>query len=428
MDQSFECFAPALMREIRDRFAYVDRDPFVGQRIFFESAGGTLRLRSIVEVTQEYTGYPDNDGRDNDASRALSEVLEKGRQDVALLLGAKTGTIISDQTTTSIIFRILTTMVLDGVRRLKKQGGGKGNIVVSNLDHPATYDSARVLAARFGLEFRTAELDPSTGTVPAEAVLSKVDNNTVALAMIHASNITGTKNDIITISNLVKKKNPETLILIDGAQHACHGKIDVDAYGVDAYVFVPYKIYSKIGTSFAHLSPRTAVLPHDKLLGKKGDEWDLGTREPAAFASMTKLVEYYSWLGGHFSESEEPRKKILAAMEAIECHEHALVSLLLQGSDDLPGLLSTQNLTVLGQTERLDNHESIISFTYEGKSSEEIVAYFNKNGIRLHNRISNAYSKHILDAFEIDECVRLSLCHYNSAEEVTRFLTLLKEM
>jgi selenocysteine lyase/cysteine desulfurase len=115
-------------------------------------------------------------------------------------------------------------------------------------------------------------------------------------------------------------------------------------------------------------------------------------------------------------------------MEAIECHEHSLVFLLLHGTEDLPGLLNTQNLKVLGQTEAIDAHESIISFTYEGKSSEEIVAYFNKNGIRLHNRISNAYSKHILDAFGIKECVRLSLCHYNSDEEVTRFLTLLKEL
>lgn len=427
MEDTYECFAPALMREIRDRFAYVDRDPFAGQRIFFESAGGTLRLRSVVEAVHDYTGYPDNPGRNNKASRAIEEVLTRGREDIALLLGVKRGIIISGQSTTSIVFRVMNTLVIEGKRRLKREGKEKGNIVTTSLDHPATYDSARILSARYGLEFRTAELDPSSGKVLPEALLSKIDENTVVLTMIHVSNITGTRNDIISMNNLVKKRNPNTFILIDGAQHACHAVIDVDMYGADAYVFSPYKMYSKMGASFAHLSPRTAALPHDKLIGKEQDQWDMGTLEPAAFLSMTRVAEYYNWLGKHFSESDDPRKTAAAGMKAIENHERALLSLLLNGKDDVPGMLSMPAVRIAGQTDGVENRVSILSFTLENKNSGEIVEHFNQKGIRLHNRIPDAYSKHVLDAMGITECVRLSLCHYNNEEEVLRFLTLLKE-
>ena len=54
--------------------------------------------------------------------------------------------------------------------------------------------------------------------------------------------------------------------------------------------------------------------------------------------------------------------------------------------------------------------------------SFQAVELYNRAGIRVHNRTRDAYSKHTLDALGINEGVRLSACHYNTPEEMDRFL------
>ena len=72
---------PSLLDAVRARFLHVDECPFEGPRVFFENAGGALHLKSVAETSARYAGYPDNQDRDNAASRALMAAIEKGRAD-----------------------------------------------------------------------------------------------------------------------------------------------------------------------------------------------------------------------------------------------------------------------------------------------------------------------------------------------------------
>jgi len=406
-------FNDKLTSQIRDRFAHIESDPFSGKRIFLENAGGTLRLKSVVEGTETFTALPDNAGRRNPASQAVDEAIAKGRRDAALFVGAGSGHIISEQRTTGMIFRIISTIGFNA---------RKGNMISSNLDHPASFDATQVIAERYGMQFRCAGLDPRTGVVPVKAVLQHVDKDTVSVNIIHASNILGSKNDIRTLAGEIRKINPKTFIVIDGAQPACHGKVDVESYGVDAWVFVPYKMFSKIGTAFAWVSDRLAELSHDKLLGKPRAVWDLGTRETASYAGMSKVVEYYQSLGSHIPQSADPRTQVDAAMEAIEQHEAAMLQALLHGTQRARGLLDMKHVTVLGDKEDAKTQEAIVACTVAGKDTTALVEYFQKTGIRLPNRVSDAYSKHTLSALGIEACLRVSLCHYNTLDEGEAFL------
>jgi selenocysteine lyase/cysteine desulfurase len=410
-------FSLDLMREIRGQFFNVDSDPFSGKRIYFENAGGTLKLKSVLEVVELYTGLPDNAGRRNAASRKIQEAIDRGRHDVALFLGAKSGSIIAEQSTTAMLFRIL--------RAIAESVKG-GNMVTSNLDHASAYDATRIIAEHNGLEFRVAEFDPNSGIVPVESVLEKVDKDTIALTITHSSNILGTKNDVTKIVREARKINPNLYVILDGAQHASHGLIDVEEYGADAYLFSPYKTYSKIGTAFAHVSNRLANLPHDNLLGKPKDFWDLGTCETAAYACMSKVVEYLQWLGSHFTDSNDPRTKVVEGMLAIERHELFLLKALLHGTNGTEGMLDIDNVIVYGEKEDLKVREPIVAFNIAGVDTSSTIDYFEENKVRLHNRTCDAYSRHTLMAIGIKECIRVSLCHYNTVDEVETFLKLLK--
>ncbi|NQW00538.1 MAG: nitrogen fixation protein NifS, partial [Rhodospirillales bacterium] len=76
-----------LIDQIRDRFAQVDHCPVQGKRIFFENAGGALTLKSVVERSAEMAAIPDNQGRDNPASKELVRIIDQSKRDIHTFLG-----------------------------------------------------------------------------------------------------------------------------------------------------------------------------------------------------------------------------------------------------------------------------------------------------------------------------------------------------
>ena len=84
-------FDQNLLEEIRAQFCHVDRCPYSGPRIFFENAGGSLTLKSVVDANTQLAGIPDNQGRDNPASRELVRIIDEARSNMRLLLGNSAG-------------------------------------------------------------------------------------------------------------------------------------------------------------------------------------------------------------------------------------------------------------------------------------------------------------------------------------------------
>ncbi|MBT5581477.1 MAG: nitrogen fixation protein NifS, partial [Acidimicrobiaceae bacterium] len=127
-------FEPALLQTVRDRFHHVDACPFQGPRAFFENAGGSLTLKACVERTAELMAIPDNQGRTNVASAAMMEIIEQGRADMMLLLGASSGEAFIGETGTELLGRLIRNAMF-------ASDGSK--VIGSHLEHPATYSPCR---------------------------------------------------------------------------------------------------------------------------------------------------------------------------------------------------------------------------------------------------------------------------------------------
>ena len=128
-------FSPKLLAEIRDKFAFVEECPFVGKRIFFENAGGALTLKSVVETSAKFAAIPDNQGRENVASRALMDIIQKAKLDAASLFGTTKGQFFVGESGTELLFRL--------VRNAATSAELGGNIVGSSFEHPATRSAAK---------------------------------------------------------------------------------------------------------------------------------------------------------------------------------------------------------------------------------------------------------------------------------------------
>ncbi|MGR3755905.1 MAG: aminotransferase class V-fold PLP-dependent enzyme, partial [Tranquillimonas sp.] len=139
------------------------------------------------------------------------------------------------------------------------------------------------------------------------------------------------------------------------------------------------------------------------------------------------VVAYLEWLGGHFTDSEDRRARLVAAGEAIHDHEKRLTDAMLHGTGNLPGLAAIEGVTVIGG---VDNplREGLVSFAMNGRSAAQIVSALNAAGVRTHTRKADHYSGNILDPLGMDSCVRVSVCHYNSEEEVAKLLAAMRDI
>ena len=407
-------FTTNLLEKIREKFLYVDWDPYTGQRIYFEASGGSLRLKSVLDTMARETALPDELFRYNPASDHAVAIMLKGIEDVKLFVGAKDGYIISTNSATHAMARV--------INAITAHVPGK-NIVTTQLEHPAVLSATKYFAELRGLEWRVAPIDKESSSVPPEAILNLIDKDTSLLAFQHASNQTGAVNDVKYIVQEARRIKPDLHVLVDAVQYAPHAHIDVEDLGVDAYAFGPYKAYCVKGIGFAYISERVAKLPHLKLIGKPETDWVLGSPAPQPFACWSAVIDYLCWLGSHFTSSTNRREQLIAAKKAITKHMQALLHLILNGDEDVPGLEELNHVQVCGMKGGLNRRLCILLFQLNGMSATEAMNRYNQEyHIRLAARVRDSYSKYPLEGLGWEDAVRLSAAHYNTPEEVKAFL------
>ncbi|MBC8338255.1 MAG: aminotransferase class V-fold PLP-dependent enzyme [Alphaproteobacteria bacterium] len=402
-----------LINEIRDRFAHIDHCPYQGERIFFENAGGALTLKSVVERSEELAAIPDNQGRDNPASHELVRIIDQAKDDIRCFLNAARGPVFVGESGTELLFRLISAAVLGA-----PEGG---DVVGSTLEHPATVSACARWSKIANRNFVRVPHNNETGTVTADDYRPHVTADTRVATILHTSPVTGMAVDVAGIAKLIRDVSPDCYIIVDGIQHAAHGGLDIDSYGIDGYAISPYKVFSRHGYGIAWVSEKLGSLPHDSLIGAPEDQWDLGTRDTASYATFSEVVNYFDWLGAHFTDSTDRRERINAAGQAIHAHEKDLTDAMLYGTGGQDGLAAMSEVGIIGGT---DNplREGLVSITVENMTAVEVVSALREKGIRTHARKNDHYSGNILKPLNLEDCVRVSMCHYNTEEEVARFL------
>jgi cysteine desulfurase/selenocysteine lyase len=408
-----------LLENIRGQFAQIDNCPVQGPRVFFENAGGALTLSKIVDTSAKYAAIPDNQGRDNPGSHELVRVIDKAKQDLRAFMNAPKGQFFVGESGTELIFRLVMNACL---------GTEKDGVVLgSTIEHPATRSACARWAPISGKTHVLITHDDAKGLVTADAYTSHISKDTRVATILHTSPVTGMGMNVAAIAKAIRAVSPDCFIIVDGIQHAAHGQIDISAYDVDGYVISPYKMFSRHGYGLAWISDRMAALPHDSLVGGPAENWELGTRDTGAYATMSDVVDYIEWLGSQVCDSDDQRTRFKAAGNAIHDHEQALTNAMIHGTGNLPGLAEMAHVHIIGG---VDNpaREGLVSIYVDGIDSKDVVARLNSEGVRTHLRKADHYSGNVLDPLGLDSCIRVSMCHYNSTAEVAQFLGVMKNI
>jgi cysteine desulfurase / selenocysteine lyase len=413
-------FSDTLMRDIKNRFHYVDHDIQGRERLFFDNAGGSFRLKAATEAFARIDALPDCPERIHELSIFLQKTQAEGSADFRTILNARGGSVYASLTASGAMF--------DMVRAVAEHVPGT-NMVTSVLEHPSSFDAMSLYAEREGKELRVAKSNAVTGGVDVEEIVGLVDSNTCLLSVMYASNISGAKIDIDTIVQRARAIKPDLYIIVDAVQHAPHGLIDLQKTPVDGINIAPYKFFGCRGSGLSWLSDRAAALPHHKLAGKRAEVWDLGSAAPWQFAVVTEIVNYVCWIGSLFMASDDRRELYACGIDRIALHERALLSHMLDGSDEVLGLRRIHGVKVFLDYEDLSKRDLILAIGFANLGHTEAVREYERRGVIVYERVaSSLYSKRMLDSFGLEGAIRVSPLHCNSVADIDRFLKITRDI
>ena len=117
-------------------------------------------------------------------------------------------------------------------------------IVLSILEHHSNLVPWQRLAKRRGVVLRFLPMTPD-GRLDLDWLESEVTERCRLIALTHCSNVTGALTDVARVVAAARAVGAK--VLLDGAQRAPHGPIDLRKLDVDFYAFSGHKTYGPTG-------------------------------------------------------------------------------------------------------------------------------------------------------------------------------------
>ncbi len=406
------------LKKARNAFYLLDKDPDGTPRVFFENAGGSVRLKAAADTFYKIDCIPDCDGRKHPMALYLKSLVKQGEADIRMLFNVKGGVVATSQSASQIMFEMISAVV---------ENVPGTNVVTGVLEHPSSFDPADRFAKVTGKELRIAPSNPLTGGIDADTICSLVDKDTCLLNIMYASNLTGAIMDIPAIVKKARAIKPDLFITVDAVQHTPHALMDFSDLDIDGVNFAPYKFFGTRGVGVAWLSDRLARLPHAKLLAKPEAFWGLGSEAPAQYAMLSKIVDYVCDLGG--SGSSDRRTAFAAGMEKIILQERALLHAILEGTDEQPGLRHIKGVKILADNPDLTRRDLIIAITFDNMDPTTATAEYVKRHVIVYDRVDTSlYSERMLHSFGLKGVVRISPLHCHNLDDVNTFLKVTQEV
>ncbi|MEJ2543275.1 MAG: aminotransferase class V-fold PLP-dependent enzyme [Calditrichaceae bacterium] len=301
------------------------------------------------------------------------------------------------------------------LRRIFKQGD---EIVITELDHEA--NRAPWLAMRnYGIVIKEVKLQKD-GTLDYEDFKSKLTTKTKLVAMGMASNALGTVNDF----KLVRQWTNDigSYLLLDAVHYAPHFSIDVQAIDADFLLCSAYKFY---GPHVGILYSKPGLLdqlPTDCLRTQEQNapyKIETGTLNHAALAGVTAAIDYIAAL----SDDPDLRTRLVNSMRLIAGYEHTLAEKL------YTGLKEIKDITIYGPPLAKNKHTPTISFLIDGIKAADVCKYLAEQSICTWDGHYYAIRAiEVLKLLDLGGLTRVGMSLYNTADEVDRLLTALKDL
>ena len=355
-------------------------------------------------------------------SQEVDAGIQRARESVATFLNAREPEEVAFGMNATSFIRIVSLALAETL-------GERKEIIVSDMDHEANVATWLVLQ-RHGVQIRWWKMRDDA-TLHVDDLIPLLNQRTRLVACTLASNALGSIVDVKEVARLAHPAGAE--VFLDAVHYAPHGPIDVQDIDCDYLVCSGYKIFAPHMGFLWGKRKALEALPtfrEDFIPDMIPTKIEVGTFVYENVAGMDAAIGYLEALGARVSKNGRPtsrRATLVGAMEAIRGYEARLSARLLAG---LTGMDSNA-VTVYGiqNSERMHMRVPTICFNVHGVSPAKVATGLAERGIGV--RDGNMYSPRLLKRLSVapeSGAVRASLAHYNSFEEVDRFLIALHEI
>jgi cysteine desulfurase/selenocysteine lyase len=341
-------------------------------------------------------------------ARAATDAYNRARASVARFLNA--------QSPEEVVFTYGTTSAINLLAfSLGNELSGGDEVLLSVLEHHSNLVPWQQLAERRGVVLRFLPVTPE-GRLNLAQLKVQLTGRCRLVALTHCSNVTGALTDVGQVVEVARAVGAK--VMIDGAQRAPHGPLDVQALGVDFYTFSGHKAYGPtgIGVLWGRREWLAAMPPFmtggqmiaDVTLARTTfrappRRFEVGTPPIAGAIGLGAAIE---WM-------------LALDWPAIQQYELRLTHRLLDG------LKTIQGTRILGPVD-LEDRRGVVSFALDGFSAEQVCRHLDMHGVAL--RGGHHCAQPLLRALGVEGAARASLAPYSQDGDIDALLRSLEEV
>lgn len=392
--------------EIRKNFAILSKNNL----IYLDNSATSLTPNSVIEAMKEYyENYNANVHRGiYSISQKATEEYELAHKKVANFINAEFEEIIFTKNATeslNLLAYVLTKNLNQG-----------DEILLSEMEHHSNLVPWQQIAKSKSLVVKYIPID-EYGKLDINKIKEMITEKTKIVSVTHMSNVLGTINDVKTIAELSHNKN--ALLIVDGAQSTPHFSIDVKYIDCDFFVFSGHKALGPTGVGVLYgkkellqkLEPFlfgggmiSEVSFYDSKWAELPWKFEAGTPNIAGSIGLGKAIDFLNNIG----------------MDKIKEYENELTK------HALSELRKISGITIYGLQEAEDRG-SVISFNLNGVHSHDVATILDRYSIAI--RAGHMCAMPLLhEKLKVGSVCRISLCFYNTKEEIDSFIIGIKKI
>jgi len=398
--------------------------------VYFDGPGGTQVPQAVIDAMAGYFTLANaNCGGPFITSHRNDETILKARTAMADFLNAG-----SER---EIIFGAnMTTLTFSFSRAIARLLQPGDEIIVTHLDHDANISPWLALEEK-GIIVKWADFNVKDCRLNLEHLSSLLSKKTRLVALGYASNAVGTVNPVKKIAAMAHEVG--AWVWVDAVHYAPHGAIDVQNIDCDFLICSAYKFFGPhVGILWGKMDllERIAAYKLRPVNPKPPHKFETGTLNQEGLAGVAAAVDYLAEVGCKYRNNAPPpqgmnlknysgrRKALKQAMGIIAAYERSLFSYMLKELEKVSGLRIYGILNPDEFAERCPT----LAFTRQGHTPEAMAKDLGQQGIFVWH--GNYYALAVTERLGVENSggmVRAGLAHYNTKEEVDRFLEALQK-
>jgi cysteine desulfurase/selenocysteine lyase len=366
--------------------------------VYLDNAATTQKPEIVIKTLKQF--YENTNANAHRGVYALSEkatqMLDDARKTFSKFINADT--VIFTKSATEGLNQVATSLERTFLFN------NEDNILVTEIEHHSNYIPWQQLCKRTGAEFRIIPYDLKKQTL--ENMTEYIDNNTKVVAFTGMSNVTGRIFDVKQQIKDIRKKNKETIIIVDATQYVVHRKLDVNDWDADFIVFSAHKIYGTTGVGILYGKKKFLESIEPFFYGghmisqvkKEGSSWadvpdkfEAGTIDYAGIIASAVAIKYFEKNFEDYMKKEESLK------------DYALKR-----------LKTVKGLEIFGHNDK--DYGPVISFKMKDVHPHDLATICDRHNVCI--RSGHHCAQPLMDKLGIPATSRISISFYNTTKDI----------